>query len=174
MKTAILTVRRIEASMIYFRYMAGDQAAARNTTEQYTWLAPLDEDKEWLSGLHRAVQEIHITYGGFEVVADDAKALASVLRAVAPEVAVRLEQGPKEPYDAVVMEYDTKQPDGPVAKRMKRWHKSYMQEELPRSASSLLRRDGGRDMRKLEVACLSGLFSSSSVIEEYPPLARFG
>lgn len=90
-----------------------------------SWAKPLECRGAWIGKLNSAVRKIHMTVGGKEILADQAKSLEKAIEAMKTGVQVTLESDPNAAHDFIVAEGILEQV-GEATIRMKQWFKELL------------------------------------------------
>ncbi|KAL7953673.1 alpha/beta hydrolase fold domain-containing protein [Trichoderma compactum] len=90
-----------------------------------SWAKPLECGGAWIGKLNSAVRKIHMTVGGKEILADQAKSMEKAIEAMKTGVQVTLESDPNAAHDFIVAEGILEQV-GEATIRMKQWFKELL------------------------------------------------
>ncbi|KAK4077430.1 uncharacterized protein Triagg1_3762 [Trichoderma aggressivum f. europaeum] len=90
-----------------------------------SWAKPLECRGAWIGKLNSAVRKIHMTVGGKEILADQARSMGKAIEATKTGVQVTLESHPNAAHDFIIAEAILEQV-GEATIKMKQWFKGVL------------------------------------------------
>ncbi|PNP49487.1 hypothetical protein THARTR1_09809 [Trichoderma harzianum] len=114
--------RSVMRSLTAYASGYGEQSDSDDTD---SWAKPLECRGAWIGKLSSAVRKIHMTVGGKEILADQAKSMEKAIEATKTDVQVTLESDPNAAHDFLIAEGMLEQVGGATI-RMKQWFKGLL------------------------------------------------